>query len=328
MKYELLEAEVRGVLGRRECAHCNGVMFQFVKTCHRCEAPAVTTGEAPARSLDKPTGARRIAHLSDLHLGVSRKGPSPLDVLRAWLEVYRDVGADVVAVSGDIVETHNDVASLTAARRSLDDSRMPWVVTPGNHDVCTPGIPGHFERTFGEYPRRQRVGGVDFALVDSNAGLPVRERTWLEQGFMMLKCPTEGRVGKEQMTDFDADIGQSDAFIPRVLVLHHHLVHQSPDPVVPWLPFLKEDAIGTMAVLQDADALRDWAVRAGVRVVLHGHKHRIQRAGYHGKDLLVLNAGSSTKSVSSDASIHRYVARTVDLLPSGERRVSTLQLML
>lgn len=325
-------SEVVAAAGALHCACCGQRYIGYVPRCMACGQPREQTGELPLdkASLTKLAGTCRIGHLTDLHVNKDPLAvPTSLECLRRWLMELRDIGVDVVVISGDLVEEATDSDGLEAVRAALIRSGIAFCVVPGNHDIVTPGRPGPFEAVFGRYPRIERHAGVEFLLVDSNAGLPVEERTLLERGFGTFFCYTEGRVGSAQRDDLDATL-EGDS-MPRILVLHHHLVHQAPEAAtgMGWaFPLIHEGNLGTMQALQDAEAVRRWAVRRGVRLVLHGHKHAMQRLGIHEGGLVVLNGGSSTTAVAGDSfAERRYRARIVDLLPDHRMHVRSVEMM-
>lgn len=283
---------------------------------------AGTLGAAePSSELAKPSGAVRIAHLTDLHVGRSCSGRErdPEYVTRAWLAELRAAGVDVVAVSGDLVDYGSDEDALRAVHAMLEACGMGWAVVPGNHDIRSrwrPLLAKRFTEVFGAYPRVVTLSGVDFVLLDSASGgqhafgLPLLSRA--------LAGPTEGRVGEEQLAAVRLE---ARGGFPRVLVLHHHLQRRAADHLE-LLPFsVSESAFRTMKPLDDAAAVLAWARRAGVAVALFGHKHLMFAPGVSQEGVLLLNGGSSTELHGG-----AYRARLVDLQPSGDARIGLVQL--
>ena len=128
----------------------------------------------------KPTGAVRLGHLSDFHLGKPLAGATVPEVVGRWLADFEAAGVDAIVFSGDLVEIPDRRAPMLWMRRMLDASGIPWVTVPGNHDVRDPGR-GPFYELFGDYPRLERHAGVAFLLLDSMAGLPADERNPFER---------------------------------------------------------------------------------------------------------------------------------------------------
>lgn len=327
------------------CPVCEARLIPYLPRCSRCKAelpcdagisprPAGDSGlgahselsgdaKAPPARAARSAGTVRLGHLTDIHIGDSpqgNKGPSRFEVLSWWFDELRRSEVDVIVISGDLVQKGNDERSLTLVREQLDRSGVPWCVVPGNHDVPQPGELDYFRAIFGRYPRVESRGGAACILLDSNAGIPPDERGIYDRNVAILErkigtCITEGRVGGEQLEQAARLLEKRGE--PRVLVLHHHLVPQEPErtPV-----YFKEDLLGTMGVLQDAAAVTAWAAKHSVRLVLHGHKHVMMRAGVHQGGLLVLNGGNSTNGPP-------YRARLIDLDPEGQRRVYDVEMM-
>jgi 3',5'-cyclic AMP phosphodiesterase CpdA len=300
-------------------------LVPYIPRCAECGAPsprAFEVRERTERALARPEGAIRIGHLSDLHIGQrTSEHLDPLAWFRIWLERFREHEVDAVVVSGDLVHRPADREGLLGARAVLEESGLPWVVVPGNHDISRPGWSEVFHEIYGRYPRVETLAGVTFVLLDSMAGLPMAERELAEKLYGDVVCYTEGRIGRRQLAAADALLERSDDD-HRVLVLHHHLTRQHPDPMfeAPLVgPVLDEDLFDTMKTLHDAEEVCQWAAARRVRVVLHGHKHLFQQPGVRDGGIVVLNGGSSTLE-------RRKRARLVDMLSDGGMRVRNVEL--
>ncbi|MGM0558324.1 MAG: metallophosphoesterase family protein [Myxococcota bacterium] len=263
----------------------------------------------------------RIAHCSDFHFGKPpRDEVSSERAASWWLAEFQRREADVIVVSGDLIETPGDAERLREAHGMLEATSIPYVVVPGNHDVPEPGVDGPFESLFGGYPRVATVGGVEFVLVDSMRGIPVEHRSpedvanHLENG-----AYSKGRVGIEQLAALDEMVAVEPA-APRVLVVHHHLRENAPTVVgyedVPTAPE------GLMGPLEDARGLLDWAQKRHVRLVFHGHKHNFWEPYEPREGVLVLNSGTSTRGKAGRERRARMVELDVD---TGEVQVQALE---
>ena len=178
-----------------------------------------------------------IAHLSDLHCGSPYFVASLME--RTIIEI-NDLRPDVIVVSGDLT-TFGFRQEYVQARAYLDRFDCPdMIVIPGNHDSRNVGYV-HFEELFGSRNSVLRVGGVTVVAVDStepdldNGQIGRGRYRWIEEQFAA-----------------DAEL--------RVFVLHHHLL---PVP-------------GTgreRNVVYDAGDAIECLLRAGVHLVLSGHKH-------------------------------------------------------
>jgi 3',5'-cyclic AMP phosphodiesterase CpdA len=198
-----------------------------------------------------------IAHISDLHCGGPYFLPNLLE--RAITEV-NDIEPDLVICTGDLT-TFGFKEEYATAKSYLDRIECDSVVViPGNHDSRNVGFI-HFESLFGDRNSVLRVDGVTVVAVDSTEpdldhGQIGRGRyRWIEERF----AETTG----------DGDL--------RVFVLHHHLL---PVP-------------GTgreRNVVYDAGDAIECLQRAGVDLVLSGHKH--VPYAWRLEDLFIVNAGT------------------------------------
>jgi Icc protein len=200
------------------------------------------------------TGSFTIAHISDLHCGGPHFQPNLLE--RAISEV-NEIEPSAVVCTGDLT-TFGFKEEYAQAKRYLDRLDCKSVVViPGNHDSRNVGYV-HFEQLFGERSSVLRVGPVLIVAVDSTEpdldhGQIGRGRyRWIEEQF----APP-------------ADL--------RIFALHHHLL---PVP-------------GTgreRNVVYDAGDALECLQRAGVDLVLSGHKH--VPYAWRLEDLFVVNAGT------------------------------------
>jgi len=285
--------------------------------------------------LDEPgEGVSRIGHISDLHLRVNSRSDGQALLVERWLRAFDTGGAEAVAISGDLVESKNDLKTMEVIQALLESwerrSGLTTCVVPGNHDVWAPGTrdsPGHrqFSRAFDtEYPTLKSSSAVDFLLVDSNLGSYPEHRAPDRPGVGggMYVFPTYGWVGGDQLAQLESMLSKTATGRFRVLVMHHHLVQQERLPfgesVKKGLDGQGKLLMGHMSPAADAASVRRWAVTNGVGLILHGHKHRMMRGQFLDGDVLVLNAGSSTRPPLR--------ARLIDLHPDGTRVVWELDL--
>ena len=309
------------------CARCDQALIPYLPACMSCDAPApVQLAELPRAwdDLTKPAGAIRVAHLSDLHVGMNGPAPiRPLAIFRMWLDALANAQTDLIVVSGDLVERPGDLFGLEQTHAMLQASGMRWVVVPGNHDIKRPGYHDPFHDIYGPFPRVEEHLGLDVILLDSMGGLTLQERALSERMYGDYVCYTEGRIGQAQLEHVERLL-QSRPPRERLLVLHHHVMRQHADlmPHVPRQAGITEDVLGTMKTLMDADALLAWACAQGVTTLMHGHKHLFQQPGMRADGLLVLNAGSSTLRPGSQ------LGRMLDLLPDGDKVLMNLELPL
>jgi 3',5'-cyclic-AMP phosphodiesterase len=178
-----------------------------------------------------------IAHLSDLHCGDPHFMP---DLMERAIAEINELKPDIVVCSGDLT-TFGFKEEFAQAKRYLDTVECDaLVVVPGNHDSRNVGYV-HFEQLIGERSSVVHKDGISVVAVDSTEpdldhGQIGRGRYgWIEQQF-------------EEVARL------------KVFVLHHHLL---PIP-------------GTgreRNVVYDAGDAIECLQRAGVHLVLSGHKH-------------------------------------------------------
>jgi 3',5'-cyclic-AMP phosphodiesterase len=196
----------------------------------------------------------QIAHISDLHCGGPHFMPSLME--RAIGEI-NDMGPDIVVCSGDLT-TFGFKQEFAQAKAYLDQIECEsLVVVPGNHDSRNVGYV-HFEDLFGERNSVLRKNGVTVVAVDSTE--PDLDH---------------GQIGRSQYLWIEDQF--SDPADLRIFVLHHHLL---PVP-------------GTgreRNVVYDAGDVIECLQRAGVDLVLSGHKH--VPYAWKLEDLFVVNTGT------------------------------------
>ena len=200
----------------------------------------------------------RIVQLSDLHCGQQFFLPHVLE--RAIAEV-NELSPDVVVVSGDLT-SHGFKDEYALAREYLNRIDCDAIVViPGNHDSRNVGYV-HFEELFGDRNSVLHVGNTTIVAVDSsepdldNGQIGRGRYRWIEEQFRQ-----------------EADL--------RLFVLHHHLL---PVPGTGRERNIVNDAGDTLECLQ----------RAGVDLVLAGHKH--VPYAWRLEDLFVVNAGTVSSS--------------------------------
>jgi 3',5'-cyclic AMP phosphodiesterase CpdA len=196
----------------------------------------------------------RIAQISDLHCGGVHFVPNLLE--RAISEV-NDLAPDVVVCSGDLT-TFGFKGEYAQAKAYLDRINCPnLVVIPGNHDARNVGYV-HFEQLFGERSSVLHVGSVSIVAVDST-----------------VPDLDYGQIGRGRYRWIEEQFASPASL--RIFVLHHHLL---PVP-------------GTgreRNVVNDAGDALECLQRAGVNLVLAGHKH--VPYAWKLENIFVVNAGT------------------------------------
>jgi 3',5'-cyclic-AMP phosphodiesterase len=201
-----------------------------------------------------PDGPFLVAHISDLHCGETYFEPNLLE--RALSEI-NELRPDIVVCSGDLT-TFGFRHEYQLAREYLNRIRCEsLVVVPGNHDSRNVGYV-HFEEFFGERNSVLRKDGVTIVAVDSTE--PDLDH---------------GQIGRGRYRWIEEQFGDESKL--RIFVLHHHLL---PVPGTGRERNIVYDAGDAIECLQ----------RAGVHLVLSGHKH--VPYAWRLENLFVVNTGT------------------------------------
>jgi 3',5'-cyclic AMP phosphodiesterase CpdA len=220
--------------------------------------------------------ARRVAHLSDLHLG---ERPEHTTAARALVRSLQLEDVDHVVVTGDIThagrideyETWLEVfAPLLAERRVT--------VVPGNHDRAGDGV----AELLSDELRVSVDGreGLFMVCIDSTA--PHNRSTFRSHGDL---C-------ERMLKSVDDALERAPRGWTRALLLHHHVLPMPVEGIGEWFaeqlgwPHAAELPLGR-------ELLR--RVRGRIDLVLHGHKHVPREQVLDGpRPLRIANAGCST----------------------------------
>jgi Icc protein len=197
----------------------------------------------------------QIAHISDLHCGGPYFLPSLME--RAIGEI-NDMSPDLVICTGDLT-TFGFKQEFVQAKGYLERIECEsLVVVPGNHDSRNVGYL-HFEELFGDRNSVLAKDGVTVVAVDSTE--PDLDH---------------GQIGRGRYPWIEEQFAAEPAQL-RIFVLHHHLL---PVP-------------GTgreRNVVYDAGDALESLLRAGVHLVLSGHKH--VPYAWRLENLFVVNTGT------------------------------------
>jgi uncharacterized protein len=170
--------------------------------------------EVEVDGLPRELDGVRIAHLSDLHLGVPSRGAGAVEKAVAWVVERKP---DLVCLTGDLVSRH---AGLPRLERSLQ-RLSPCLVVLGNHDFASSRDPfsQRLEETDLELPegvsllsdaalevelrsQRVQVVGVDPRTYTRGTANPVRLADTTAD-FRILLCHFPGVVRKLPPESFD-----------------------------------------------------------------------------------------------------------------------------
>jgi 3',5'-cyclic AMP phosphodiesterase CpdA len=245
-----------------------------------------------------------LAQLSDLHMALPPQPAQLLgkrglgfinwqrkrrfihrpEVLDAVTADVRNLGADHIAVTGDLVNL--SLPHEYARARTWLDALGPShdvTVVPGNHDAYVPiaaQMPAEYWADYmrgddglQRFPFLRRRGGarLNVALIALSTGVPTGP-------FMAT-----GRLGARQLADLAAMLDQTRGAF-RIVLIHH-------PPVTPLKRYLRR--------LIDAADFRRVLAEHGAELVLHGHDHRHSLLWLAGKEKNIPAIGVPSASANA-----------------------------
>jgi Icc protein len=269
------------------------------------------------------TRARKLAHVSDLHIGRSVESDARAQRLcRAMV----DARIDHVVVTGDVTHRgrRRELARFEETFAPLRDSGRLTVI-PGNHDRLGDDVGDTIMA--GDRVQAKVAPGLFMVQVNSTG---LHNRSWLNG---------HGQLDEADLDAVDAILPQAPADHLVILMLHHHPLPLPEDRAVERLSSWMGWRF-THELERGRDLLE--RLRGRCDLVLHGHRHTpCERQPFtDARTLRVFNAGSSTEL--GRASIFTHVAgalvseptwldahavvpddvwpETVDALPDGQRQ--------
>ena len=216
---------------------------------------------------------RTIVHLSDLHFG--RVNPSLLDPL---LRVVREVGPDLVAISGDLTQRARSY-QFQQARSFLDALPKPQIVVPGNHDIPLHNVFARFLEPLTKYRRyitddlQPSYEDEEVAIVGVNTA-----RSLVFKG---------GRINETQVSRLRDKFCSLGNGVVKVVVTHH--------------PFDLPEGHDVRDLVGRAKMAMTGLAECGADLFLAGHLHishtgHTKRYNIHGYSALVVQAGTATST--------------------------------
>ncbi len=214
---------------------------------------------------------RTIAHLSDLHFGVSDP-----DVARALVRWVNTRAPSLTVVSGDLTQRARR-RQFSAAQNFLQQLKSPQLVVPGNHDIPLFDLFRRFRAPLSFY---QRFISADLDPIYTDDEIVV-------QGLNTARPTTwqTGRVSPAQLQKIRQVFSTEDSRI-KVLVTHH--------------PLLRVLGVDSEPVaIRPAGEIVAECQAQGVDLLLAGHFHRsysdnIESAyGPSPKSLYAVRAGTA-----------------------------------
>lgn len=245
---------------------------------------------------------RRLAHLSDLHLG---ERPEHVKAARALVRSLLADEACHVVVTGDI--THSGTIGeyelwLETFEPLLRRGRV--TVVPGNHDRAGDGVAELLSDEL--RVSADAAEGLMMVCIDSTAP---HNRTAFR---------SHGDLCEEMLASVDEAVALAPAGATVAVLLHHHVLPMPVEGLGEWFadrvgwPHAAELSLGR-------ELLR--RVRGRADLVLHGHRHLPREQLLDGeRPLRVANAGSSTElgayRVFEHDGLRVSAGRWVSVLPS------------
>jgi 3',5'-cyclic AMP phosphodiesterase CpdA len=217
--------------------------------------------------------AKRILHLSDLHIGLQETAQR-----RSWLKQHLAKvlpSIDRVVVTGDLFDTPKQELRTSFDELRHDVERLTTkslLVIPGNHDVR---VKGNALGVFGR--NAKHVVDLEWSpvVVDDDIQTVFFSFNSSEDGDFAT-----GSVNLRQRLDRGTE---HDALIEKhpkvrgyfsVALVHHHPVSYSSLPTALYerllARFVGEEKL---IAFNDAKSFLKWCADRGVGLVLHGHKH-------------------------------------------------------
>lgn len=187
-----------------------------------------------------------LLQVSDAHFGTER--PAVVAALRS---LARDIGPDVVVLSGDITQRarRRQFAAAREFAEALSPARI--IAIPGNHDIPLFDVVSRLLHPYGNYCR---VFGPDLEPTHESTDLLV-----LTVNTTRPRRHKDGEVSAEQVARVAARLEQAGPRQLRIVVVHQPVLAVQP-----------EDRRNVLHGRDDA--VRRWAA-AGVDLVLGGHIH-------------------------------------------------------
>jgi hypothetical protein len=271
----------------------------------------------------------RIAHLSDLHFSSLNQRSYCYSAIRTDLASQKP---DVILITGDIADNLGGIdlrMSLWQAKEFLvstfkaigcDPANRLFVV-PGNHDYRFKGLlgfgsayPDIFNEVFGQFYQTRYICelGIIVGCFDSNT---TNYNINFASGEVLMN---EFDKFRNNLDTLKADLGEKYEIVTKIALLHHH-----PMPI--WRAEIQSGILGGIIdreeflLLRNAGTFMKEMIKAGVRLIFHGHKHfrGLSKASFPaGSDLFksigIISAGSAGKRTDNE-----YSYNIVDLFNDG-----------
>lgn len=203
----------------------------------------------------------RIAILSDLHIGMHRQ-----HLVQPMLDAIAAGQPEQLIIAGDLVQRARRPL-FAEAKRILDQTGLPWLCVPGNHDIPLMNVPARLFWPFDAYetsvpgPREPVLDlqGTGRRIVGVNSTYPLRWRN--------------GRITDNQLARVEW-LSDDDP----IIVVQHHPISLLPGET-------KELMLNAERALAAYDAM-------GVEMIVSGHLHHFNIAT-SASGMVQVHAGSA-----------------------------------
>jgi len=245
-------------------------------------------------------GKRRLGYLSWMR---RRRHHHRREVLEQLCTQVRQEQADVIAVTGDLVQLGlpDEIAQARDWLNSLGPA--PIALVPGNHDLYRDDA---VDCVLASWSEHLHLGEAARAAFPSRFDCGALTIIGLCSAYSAPFWSAAGRLGAAQLARLD-DILAATAGRMRCLLVHH-----------PPLP----GQCATRKALEDAAELARMLERHGVELVLHGHIHRNIAVRHAVRTHVLATASASNADASRRASY-----RVLDITEQPDRWLLDARLM-
>jgi predicted MPP superfamily phosphohydrolase len=240
--------------------------------------------------------AKRILHLSDLHIGLAEATQRRSYLKRHVKDLLPSI--DRVAVTGDLFDTPSEDlrASFDEFRRDVEDgTRKRLLVVPGNHDMRTKG------NAIGGLGRKaEYIADLDWSPIDVDHDMQTvffsfnsSETGNFARGAVSLRQ----RLSRAEKHDDEIRCRTQVRDYFNIALVHHHPVDYGSQPTALYERILARlGGEDRFIAFEESEDFVNWCAGRKVGLVLHGHKHvphlaTVQPA--QGGEVTVVGCGSS-----------------------------------
>lgn len=217
---------------------------------------------------------RKLVHLSDLHFGRVDDA-----VIKPLIATIKEIGPDVLAVSGDLTQRARS-HQFKEARAFLDALPGPQIIVPGNHDVPMHNPLARFLQPLDKYRRYITDELQPFYADEELAILGINTARSLTIKY--------GRINEEQIAYIRERLCPFGDEVTKIVVTHH--------------PFDLPEGHDEAELVGRAEMAMEALASCGADVLLAGHLH-VSHTGHSsarykiaGHSALVVSAGTATST--------------------------------